>query len=130
MQFRSRDLLHSPKLFKQKRQQKSEVLRLNCHTTTYNIKNYKFVLVNVFWLVPSPPLQVISSRDQTFPSDLAKQRNDLPKGLKIMQLVKKKKKLRTQEKVCPSTKIEPNRNGKWWRIKIPDISSYGGLPTW
>ena len=132
MQFRSRDLLHSPKLFKQKRQQKPEVLRLNCYTTTYNIKNYKFVLVNGFWLVPSPPLQVIPSRDQTFPSqypNIAKQRNDLPKGLKIIQLVKKKKKLRTQEKVCLSTKIEPNRNGKWWRTKIPDISSYGGLPT-
>ena len=133
MQFRSRDLLHSPKLFKRKWQQKSEVLRLNCYTTTYNIKNYKFVLLNGFLTSTQSPI-TSNSFNQTFPSqylNIANQRNDLPKGLKMMQLVKKKKKkLTTQEKVYPSTKIEPNRNGKWWRIKIPDISSYGGLPTW
>ena len=91
MQFRSRDLLHSPKLFKRKWQQKSEVLRLNCYTTTYNIKNYKFVLVNGF-LTSTQSLITSNSFNLTFPSqylNIAKQRNDLPKGLKIMQLVKK-----------------------------------------
>ena len=101
---------------KQKWQQKLEVLRLNCYTTTYNIKNYKFVLVNGFLTSTQSPI-TSNSFNQTFPSqypNIAKLRNDLPKGLKIMQLVKKKKKkkLRTHEKVCPSTKIEPNRNGK------------------
>ena len=99
---------------REKWQQKFEVIRLNCYTTTYNIKNYKFVPVNGF-LTSTQSLITSNSFNQTFPSqylNIAKQRNDLPKGLKIMQLVKKKKKLRTQEKVCQSTKIEPNRNGK------------------
>ena len=94
MQFRSRDLLHSPKLFKRKWQQKSEVLRLNCYTTTYNIKNYKFVLLNGFLTSTQSPI-TSNSFNQTFPSqylNIANQRNDLPKGLKMMQLVKKKKK--------------------------------------
>ena len=42
---------------KQKWQQKLEVLRLNCYTTTYNIKNYKFVLVN--------GLQYFAKRNET-----------------------------------------------------------------
>ena len=90
------------------------------------------MLLNGFLTSTQSPI-TSNSFNQTFPSqylNIANQRNDLPKGLKMMQLVKKKKKLTTQEKVYPSTKIEPNRNGKWWRIKIPDISSYGGLPTW
>ena len=48
VQFRLRDLLRPPKLFKQKWQQKFEVLRLYCYTTTYKIKNYKFVLGNIW----------------------------------------------------------------------------------
>ena len=52
------------------------------------------MLVNGF-LTSTQSLITSNSFNLTFPSqylNIAKQRNDLPKGLKIMQLVKKKKK--------------------------------------
>ena len=76
---------------REKWQQKFEVIRLNCYTTTYNIQNYKFVPVNGF-LTSTQSLITSNSFNLTFPLqclNIAKQRNDLPKGLKIMQLVKK-----------------------------------------
>ena len=49
------------------------------------------MLVNGF-LTSTQSLNTSNSFNQTFPSqylNIAKQRNDLPKGLKIMQLLKK-----------------------------------------
>ena len=86
-----------------------ENFQLYYNKTTYNIKTstklclatFEYVVTfedeRFYWLVPSPLLQVISLIGHFLLQylNIANHRNDIPKGLKTMQLVKK---LRTQEK--------------------------------
>ena len=83
-------------------------IRSHVYKKIQNISRYKTALGNfelfslfwnkrVFWLVPSLSIQVYHA----FPLnnlDIAKRRNDMPNGLKIMKLVEK---LRKQEKMRP-----------------------------
>ena len=67
------------------------------------------MLVNGFLTSTQSPI-TSNSFNQTFPSqylNIAKQRNDLPKGLKMMQLVKKKKKKKKKKKIKHTRKSVP-----------------------
>ena len=94
MQIRSRELLwpQSPKhsLSKNGTEQfKFKVIQFNCYNTTYNIENYKIDKRFFFNTSTQSPITSNSS-NRTFPLqyvNIAKHRNDKPKGLKIMQLV-------------------------------------------